>query len=218
MPVHEYACAPVADEMVCGGEQRCLADGCSGKCQNRDRQQQADQDGKRSCLPVVRVDQRSGPGKFGPQRRIENAPIRTDIALEQFLRLVDRLDDVVVDANCVGARNEVAQQDGLGDRIGHGLLKIVAGARPAELADDDFLSRVRCPQLVVDGERPLKRGFLGHAFPVGKDMGEDLVHGVDEFRMVEEGLPVICGRHRNRTVSLHAPDNFDEFGRGVLVP
>ena len=208
----------MADEVVRGGEQRCLADGCAGKRQNRDRQQQADQDGKRSCLPVVGIDERSGPGKFGPQRRIENAPIRADVALEQFLRLVDRLDDVVVDAGCVGARNEVAQQDGLGDRGGHGLLKIVAGARPAELADDDFLARVRRPQPVVDGERPLKRGFLRHALPIGKDMGEDLVDGVDEFRMVEEGLPVICGRHRNRTVSLHTPDNFDKFGRGVLVP
>jgi hypothetical protein len=68
------------------------------------------------------------------------------------------------------------------------------GARPAELANDDFPARVRRPQFVVDGQRPLECGFLGQAFPVGNDMGEDLVHGVDEFRMVEEGLPAICGR------------------------
>ena len=49
-------------------------------------------------------------------------------------------------------------------------------------------------------------------------MGKDLVHGVDEFRMVDEGLPVICGRHRNRTVALHAPDNSGEIGGGALVP
>ena len=49
-------------------------------------------------------------------------------------------------------------------------------------------------------------------------MGEHLVHGVDQLRMVDEGLPVIRGRHRNRTVPLHAPDNVGQLGRGMLVP
>src|ERR1700722_330872 len=49
-------------------------------------------------------------------------------------------------------------------------------------------------------------------------MGEDLIHGVDEFRMVDEHLPMICGRHRNWTVSLHTPDNLDELGYVVFSP
>ena len=107
MPVHEHAGAPVADQMVRGGKQCHLSDGRPGKHQNRERQQQANQDGAARRLPVVGVDDRPGPGKFGPQRGIEDAPIRADIALEQLLRLIDRLDDIVVDAECVGARNEI---------------------------------------------------------------------------------------------------------------
>ena len=116
------------------------------------------------------------------------------------------------------ARHEVAQDDGLADRAGHRALEIVSGAWPAEFADHDFLSRIRRPQLVIERQRSLDRGLFGHAFPVGKDVGEDFVHGVDEFRMIDEGLPVIRGRHGNRAVALHAPNDFDELGRGVLVP
>ena len=81
-----------------------------------------------------------------------------------------------------------------------------------------FLPGYAASSLVVESQGPLDREFLWHAFPIGNDMGEDLVHGVDEFRMVDEGLPVIRGRHRNRTVSLHTPNNLDQLGCGVFVP
>ena len=218
LPVHEHARTPAADQMVRGGEQYGLTDGRSGKYQDRKRQQRANQDGQPRCLPVVGVNDRSGPGKFGPQRRIQDAPIRADIAFEQFLRLIDRFDDIIVDAPYIGARNEVAQDHRLADRARHRPFKIMPGARPAELADDNLLARIRRQQSVVESQGLLDREFLWHAFPIGNDMGEDLVHGVDEFRMVDEGLPMIRGRHRNWTVSLHTPDNLDELGRGVFMP
>jgi len=45
-------------------------------------------------------------------------------------------------------------------------------------------------------------------------MGEDLVHGVNELRMVEECPPVVGGRYRHRTVSLYAADDFGKLGGG----
>ena len=49
-------------------------------------------------------------------------------------------------------------------------------------------------------------------------MGEHFVDGVDEFRMIDEGLPVIGGCDRNRTFALHTLNDFDKFGRGMLMP
>ncbi|MGC1560453.1 MAG: hypothetical protein WA820_11465, partial [Bradyrhizobium sp.] len=49
-------------------------------------------------------------------------------------------------------------------------------------------------------------------------MGEDLVHGVNELRMVEECPPVVGGRYRHRTVSLYAADDFGKLGGGVFMP
>ena len=92
------------------------------------------------------------------------------------------------------------------------------GAWPAEFSDDDLLARIRRPQLVVEGERPIDRVLLGHPLPIGKDMGEDFVRGVDQLRMIDEGLPVVRGPHRNRAFSFHTLDDFGEFGCGVLMP
>ena len=165
VPVHLYACAPVADQMVGAGKDCCLANGRSREHQNRDRQKRANEDGEQSRLPVVGVDERSRPCKFGPQRRIEDAPIGTDVALEKFFRLIDRLDNIVVDAKNVGLRNEVAQQAGLADRTRDGALKIVPRTWPAKLPDDDFLARIGRTQPVVDRERSLDGSFLGHGLP-----------------------------------------------------
>jgi hypothetical protein len=218
LPVHQHVGAPEAGQMVCGGQQNGLAGGRAAQCQDRKRQQQADEYRQQGRLPVVGVDQRSGPGEFRPQRCVEDAPVRPDIALEQFLRLIDRLDDVVVDATRVGGCHEIAQQHGLADRIGHRALEIVPGAGPAELADHDFLARIFGAQLVVERERPLERGLLRHALPVGENMGEHLVDGVDELGVVDEGFPMVRCRHRNRTVPFHAPDNFCKLCRAMLVP
>jgi hypothetical protein len=82
VPVPEYAGAPVADHMIGAGKQRHLSDGRPGEQQDRERQQQSNEDSAPRRLPVFGIHQLTGPGKFGPQRRIEDAPIRTDIAFE----------------------------------------------------------------------------------------------------------------------------------------
>src|ERR1700691_3675741 len=169
VPIHLYACAPVADQMIGDGKHRCLTNGCPRERQNRDRQKSADEDRKPASLPIVGVDKRTCPGKFGPQRRVKDTPIWTDIALKKLFRLIDRLNNIVVDAELVGLRNEVAPQAGLTKRTRDRALKIVPRARPAKLPDDDFFAWIGRTQPVVDCERFPYRAFLWEAFPIGNN-------------------------------------------------
>ena len=116
--------------------------------QDRQRQQQAEQDGEPGELPVVGIVDRPGPGELGVARRVEHAPIRADAAFVGLPRLVEGFDDVVVDAEGLGARDEVAQHGRLLDAAGLALEQVVAGARPAEFGDHDALARVMRAQLL----------------------------------------------------------------------
>ena len=102
-------------------------------------------------LPVVGIADRPGPGEFRAAREASNrpqyGPTPPSIGLPG---LIDRLDDVVVDAIGLGARDEVAHHHRLLDAAGIGVVHIVAGARPAELGDHDALAGMRAAQLVVD--------------------------------------------------------------------
>src|SRR6185437_4762965 len=164
------------------------------------------------------VDKRSGPRKFWTQRRIEDTPIGADVALENFFRLIDGLDNIVVDAELVGLGNEVAQHAGLAERTRDGAFEIMTRTWPAKLPDDDPLPRICCTQFVVDRERSLDGAFLRQSLPIWDDVSEDVVHGVNEFWMVNKCLPVVGGCHRHRTLSLDAADNFSQFGRSVFMP
>ena len=69
---------------------------------------------------MIGIEDRSGPGEFRLARGVEQAPVGADAAFEGLPRLVERFDDVVVDAAGFGARDEVADDRGLLDaaRIG----------------------------------------------------------------------------------------------------
>ncbi len=53
---------------------------------------------------IIGIGDGAGPGEFWLPGGIENAPIRSDAAFGGFPGLIDRLDDVVVDAIGLGAR------------------------------------------------------------------------------------------------------------------
>src|SRR6202011_2392901 len=91
-------------------------------------------------LPVVGVVDRPGPGELRLARGIEHAPVAADAAFGRLPRLIERLDDVVVDAERVGARHELAQHGRLLDPAGLGAAVIVAAARAAEPGDHDALA------------------------------------------------------------------------------
>ena len=169
------------------GQNNRLAEGRARDGQDRQRQEEADEDRDGGNLPVIRVGDRTGPGELGLMPRVEQAPIGTDAAFTRFPRLIERFDDVVVDAARFGLGGEVANDRRLLDRTGVGVAPIVAGARPSELGDDHTLAGERAPQFVVPQHRLIDGLALGDLVPVGQNVGRDVVDGVDELRMGRPG-------------------------------
>ena len=153
-PVGEHGGSPGADAVGGRRKHQRLHDGRLLDPQDRQRHQDADQQRDRGQLPVVLVHDRAGPREFRFAGGIENAPIGSDAAFEEFPGLIDRLDDVVVHADGFGAGDEIAQHRGLLERAGFGVPQIVAGARPAEFGDDDPLSRELVAQQLVTSPPP----------------------------------------------------------------
>ncbi len=73
--------------------------------------------------------------------------------------------------------DEIADDGCLLHAAGIGVVEIVAGARPAELGDDDALARVHLAQLVVELEGVVDRVRVIEALPVGQDMRGDEIDG-----------------------------------------
>ena len=166
---------------------------------------------------MIRIGDRAGPGEFRLARGVEQAPIGADAAFEHLPRLVDGFDDVVVDAVGVGARDEIAQHDGLLDAAGIGVLQIVAGARPAELGDHDALAGIGLAQLVVDHDRLIDRLRLGEAFPVGQDVRGDEVDRRDQLGMLDPDVPDFAGGDRHVGRALDALDHLDQVADLLLA-
>ena len=91
-------------------------------------------------LPVVRIGRSARSRRTSAGARRRTCPSRGRRRL-RWSSTADRgLDDVVVDAEGLGARDEVAQHGGLLDAARIGVLHVVAGARPAEFGDHDALA------------------------------------------------------------------------------
>ena len=141
---------------------------------------------------------------FGCRDGVEHAPVGADAAFEGLPRLVVGFDDVVVDAERLGAGDEVAQHLRLHQRIGIGVAAVVAGARPAELGDHDALAGIGLPQLVVDADRLIDRRGFGDAFPVGQHVRGDEVDRGGQLGMIDPDVPDFAGGDRHRRLALDA--------------
>src|SRR4029079_1114135 len=100
-------------------------------------------------LDVVGVGDRTGPGEFRRACRVEQTPVRADAAFLDLPRLVVGFDDVVVDAERSGARNESANDLGLLGAARLSRRAVIAGARMSELRNHDVLTGVHAAQLAV---------------------------------------------------------------------
>ena len=177
-PIGEHGRDPGADAVRRGRQQQRLHRGGPFEPQDRQRHQDADQNRDDGEFPVVRVDDRPGPGKFRFPLGIENAPIGADAAFEELPGLIDRLDDVVFHADRIGAGDEVAQHHRLLERAGIGISQIVTGARPAEFGDHDPLAGKLVAQQLIAIDRLIDGLLVGEVFPVGQDVGGDEIDGL----------------------------------------
>ena len=218
LPERDDGREPRADEIGRGRKHERLRGRGAIDGQDRQAEEQAEKDGETRSLEVVRIGNGAGPGELGLARGVEQAPIRADAALERLPGLVDRLDDVVVDAIGLGARDEVADDHRLLDAAGVGVMEIVAGARPTELGDDDALAGVGAAQLVVELDGLVDRPRDIEALPVGQDVRGNEVDGRGELRMVDPDCPDFTRSNRHWARPLHALDELHEVGHAHLRP
>ena len=197
VPVAEHRGGPGTDAVGRGREQQGLHHGGPLQPQDRQRHQDADQEGDGGELPVVRVHDRSGPGEFRLAGCVQEAPIGTDAALEELPGLVDRLDDVVLHADGLGTGDEIAQRHRLFQRARLGIAQVVAGTRPAEFGDHDPLAGELVAQQLVHGDGLVHRLLVGEVFPIGQNVRANEVHGIGELRMVAPNVPDFTCCHRN---------------------
>ena len=217
VPIREDVGEPGADRMGGNSKRRSLQQRRAGHRQHRQRKQHADQDGNSHQLPVIGIGDRTGPREFQLAAGVEKAPIRTDAAFENLPGLIEGFDQVVVDAERLRARHEIAHHLGLleGARICG--LEVIAGARPTEFRDDDALARISLAQLIVDEDRLVDGLRLREAFPIGKDMSRDEIHRRSKFRMFHPDVPDFAGCDRYLGFALYALDALDKFGNLLLA-
>ena len=120
LPEGEDRGEPGADHVGRNRKRDSLAGCGAASRQDRQRQQQAEQNRETAELPMVGVVDQSGPAELGVARGIKHAPIHADAAFVGLPWLVEGLDDVVVDAIRLGARDEIAQHGRLLDASGIG--------------------------------------------------------------------------------------------------
>ena len=217
VPIGEHGGRPGAHHIGGGGERHRLPQRHAAHRQQRQRQQYADQERDAGEFPVIGFADRAAPFEFRMARSVEQAPIGTDAAFEDLPRLVDRLDDIVVDAVGLGTGDEVAQHRRLFDAAGFGGFEVVAGARPAEFGDDDALARIGAAQLVVNQDRLIDRLLVREAFPIRQDVRGDIVDRGDQFRMLDPDVPDFAGGDRQFGRALDALDHRDQVGDRLLA-
>ena len=217
VPKGEHGGGPGADHIGGGNQRDRLPQRHRAHRQERQRQQHAHQQGDAGKFPVVGTGDGAGPIEFRSTRRVEQSPIGTDAAFEDLPRLINRFDDVVVDAIGLGARDEIAQHDRLLDAAGLGVLEIIARARPAELGDDDALAGIGLAQLVVDQDRLIDGLLVGEAFPIGQDVRGDVVDLRDQLGMLDPDMPDFAGGDRHVGRALDPLDHRDQVAHLLLA-
>ncbi len=184
--------------------------------EDRDREQNADGESRDHLQQEVRRLDGPGKGEFRITVGVEDAPIGSDAAFEGLPRLVEGLDDRVVDAHGIGAGYEVAYDRGLGERARHRVLAIKAGARPAELGDHDALARISLPQPVIDIDGMVDGERAGHAFPIGQNVHGEVVDGGSKLGVLQPNVRHLGRGHGDGDFALYPLNLGDELAHGLI--
>ena len=209
-PVGKHGGSPRADPVGRGRECQRLQHGRLRQPQDRQRHQDADEHRDGGKLPVVRIDDRARPAELRLPRGVQDSPIRTDAAFEEFPGLINRLDDVVVHADGLGPRDEIAEHRGLLERTGHGIAQVIARARPTEFRDHDPLAGKLVAQQLEHGNRLIHRLLVGEVFPVWQDVGGDEIDGISQIRKIAPDIPDFASRDGDVDRLLDPLDEFNQ--------
>src|SRR5262245_54447470 len=99
---------------------------------------------------MVRIRDRPGPFELRMTRGVKNSPIWANATVKYLPRLIDRCDNIVIDAVGLGPRSEVAPHDGLIHAARVRILVVVASPPPAELGDHNAFARISFAEFVVN--------------------------------------------------------------------
>ena len=215
-PIVDHIGRPRADGVGGEREHGGLRHGRARDGENRDRQQQPDGQRRHHLQQEIRRLHRAGKGEFRVPVGVEDAPIGSDAPFIGLPRLIEGFDDRIVDAHRVGPGDEVAHDLGLGQRARHGILAVEAGARPAELGNDNAFAGIDPTEMLVDAERFIDGARAGRSLPIGQNMHGDIVHGRNQLRMLEPNIGHVGGGDRHRDFALHALDLGDQVAHDVV--
>ena len=164
-----------------------------------EREGQAQDDRRRrQVAPVLVVDELALQRRLRLAPGIPQSPIGADAAFGLRLpRLVEGLDDVVVDVALLRLDQELPHEDalrhrrGLGDARAIGAVLVLARhalARPADLADQDALVGIGALDLAVEVDGRLHRLLDRHAVPVGQDVDGEIVDGIGQLLVQQDAV------------------------------
>ena len=196
-PIVEDARAPGADGVCRAGKHAGLERRDAGAGKNRDAEEKSDGERGNGLQHPIRGLDRSGKLEFRLPLGIEHAPIGADAAFKGLPRLVERLDDRIVDAHGVGPGDEVADDLGLSQRIRHGVKTIETRARPAKLRDDDALAGIGLAEPLIDLHRVVDRDRARQSLPVRENVHGEVVDCGGKLGMLEPDIPDLGGGHRH---------------------
>ncbi len=186
------------------------------------RQRQRQRPG-RSRPPQREALDRTGPRELGLAVGVPQAPVAAGLAFQVvgLPRLVDGLDDEVVDVLRLQPRHHVAHVLGLLGRrriLHHARAGAAARRtvrRPADLGDDDVLV-AEVLGLLELGDAALevfKRRLARLLVPVRQDVDGEIVDLARELGILQPDVPGLGGADRHLDVALDVPDLADELGR-----
>ncbi len=165
-----------------------------------DRQEREPGAGGSQRQPLRLRADRPGQRKLGPPLGIEHAPEAAHRPLQPALPwLVDALHEVDGEAVALCHHQHLADEAGLIDGAGQGLLAHPPPARPADLADEDGLAGEGQAHGRHDLANVTHGRLDGHGpvLPVGEDVDGEDVDGVRDLGVLQPELPDVGVTHRH---------------------
>ena len=143
-------------------------------------------------------------------------PIAADGAFKRALpRLVKRLDDIKPNSLALGRRQSFDDGDRLVRSRRPRAFAHPAGARPAELADDDLLVGKGRGDPVADGDEVRRRARRRYrkVLPIGQDVDGDEIDRALHVRIAQPKFPHVGIGDRHRHLRLDFANDGDEVCR-----
>ncbi len=190
-----------------------LCEGEAAEGQDAEAEQAAQHERQPHRAAVLGAE-RARQGELRIAVGVEHPPVGADRAFVRLPGLVERLDQVVVEAVLDCHRGEAAQEGGGVDPAGQGAVAHAAGARPADFADENVLASKRVDDLPANGTDMCSGPSGGNwkILPIGQDMDGDEIDGIGNVAVAQPEFPYIGVSDGHADARLDRADRPREVG------